>query len=83
MGSEALKIGTSVTKDSSEMIENSTGAKKNFHLFKLIRNCPVESLFTQKISVPKQGIMSGKKKEFMIKFKHNTGKKGYHRCCDE
>ena len=51
MGSEALKIGTSVTKDSSEMIENSTGAKKNFHLFKLIRNCPVESLFTQKIKV--------------------------------
>lgn len=74
MGSEALKIGTSVTKDSNEMGKNGTGVN-NFHLFMFIRNCRVDSLFTQKIKVfPSWEVSCSakRKKNFMIKLKHAT-----------
>lgn len=77
MGSEASKIGTSVTKDSNEMGKNGTGVN-NFHLFMFIRNYHVHSLFTQKIKVFPSWEVSclAKKKIFMIKLKHaNTGKR--------
>lgn len=77
MGSEALKIGTSVTKDGSEMGENGTGVN-HFHLLTFIRNCQVDSIFIQNIKVfPSWEVSwSAKKKYFMIKLKHRMlGKK--------
>lgn len=77
MGSEALKIGTSVTKDGSEMGENGTGVN-HLHLLTFIRNCQVDSVFIQKIKVfPSWEVSwSAKKKIFIIKLKHRMlGKK--------